>query len=174
MQKILVIAITDTQLGRVTWEDRFSSLLNTQQVEAVPSYKLFPTEEKIAEEELRKTVRKQGFDGVIATRLIEVAEKKTVVPPSTYTVPSRSYGGYGGYRGYGGYYGRSYDVVHSPGYTKITEIVRLETRLWEAKGAELVWGMTSETFDPRSTDDAISSVTKTITSQLAKDGMVMK
>ena len=106
---------------------------------------------------------------MIVSRLLEVKEEITVVPPSTTVVPSYGYGyGYG----YHGYYGRGYDVVHSPGYTKTTEIVSLETKLWNAADSQLAWGITSETFDPTSTDDAISSVTKKLVSKLSEDGLL--
>ena len=84
-------------------------------------------------------------------------------------MPSYGYG-----YGYYGYYGRNYDVIHTPGYTRTTEVVRLETRLWNAANSELAWGITSETFNPKSTDDAIGSVTKKLVKKLSDDGLLAK
>jgi len=53
-----------------------------------------------------------------------------------------------------------------------TEIVRLESRLWNAASSELAWGIVSETFDPKSDDDAISSVTKKLVQKLVADGLI--
>jgi hypothetical protein len=135
--------------------------------DAVSSYQLLPTNDRLTKEELEGAVRRGGFDGVIVTRLLEGAEETTHVPPSTHVVPSYRYGYYG-------YYGRNYDVVHTPGYTLTTEVVRLETRLWNAADSRLAWGITSETFDPTSTEDAIASVTKKLVQQLSEDGLLAK
>ena len=167
MHKFLVVAVSDTPLGRRTYEDRFTGALRASGAEAVSSYKLLPTDDRLTKAELEGVVRRDGFDGVIVSRLLEVREETTVVPPSTTVVPSYGYG-----YGYHGYYGRGYDVVHSPGYTKTTEIVSLETKLWNAADSQLAWGITSETFDPTSTDDAISSVTKKLVSKLSEDGLL--
>ena len=167
MRKILVVGIADTPLGRRTWEHRFSTALAANDAEAVPSYTFLPTSDRLTKEDLEAVVRAEGFQGVIVTRLLEVKEETTYVPPSTSVVPAYGYGYYG-------YYGRSYDVVHSPGYTRSTEIVRIESRLFNAKNSELAWGIISETFDPTSDDDAISSVTKKLVQKLVDDGLIAR
>ena len=167
MHKILVVGIADTSLGRRTWEQRFAEALDDHGAEAVPSYTLLPTSDRLTKQNLEATVRSEGFQGVIVTRLLEVKEETTYVPPSTTMVPSYGYGYYG-------YYGRSYDVVHTPGYTRSTEIVRIESRLFNAANSELAWGIISETFDPKSDDDAIKSVTKKLVQKLADDGLIEK
>jgi hypothetical protein len=167
MHKIIVVGIAETDLGRRTYEERFATALRESGADAVASYTLLPTEERLTREELVGAVERGGFDGVIVTRLIEVAEETTYVPPSTQVYPSSSYR-----YGYYGHYGRSYDVVNTPGYTRTSEIVRLETQLWSAEDSQMAWGITSETFDPTSTDDAITSVTKKLVSKLAEDGLI--
>ena len=167
MHKFLVVGVSDTTLGRRTYEDRFADALRGSGADAVSSYQLLPTDDRLTKEELEGAVRGEGFDGVIVTRVLEVAEETTYVPPSTQVVPA-----YRGSRGYYGYYGRQYDVVHSPGYTRTTEVVRVETKLWNAHDSQLAWGIVSETFDPTSTDDAIASVTKKLVQKLSEDGLL--
>jgi hypothetical protein len=167
MHKILVVGVAETPLGRRSYEDRFADALRARGAEAVSSYQLLPTNDRLTKAELEATVRRGGFDGVIVSRLLEVAEETEYIPPSTYVTPS-----YGSRYGYYGYYGRNYDVVHTPGYTRTTEVVRLETRLWNAANSQLAWGVTSETFDPTSTDDAIASVTKKLVEKLHTDGLL--
>ena len=165
MHRILVVGVAETPLGRRTYEDRFAEALRAGGADAVSSYQLLPSRDRLTKEALEGVVRREGFDGVIVTRLLEVAKETTYVPPSSHVVHPA---------GYYGYYGRHYDVVHTPGYTRTTEIVRLETRLWNADDSQLAWGITSETFDPTSTDDAIASVTKKLVQQLSKDGLLAK
>ena len=166
MHKILVVGIAQTATGRRSFEDRFVEALASQQVDAVQSYRLLPSDERLSEATLKEAIRGHGFDGVIATRLIEVDEETTYVPPSTRVAPRPGVGGLYGY------YGTSWDVVHTPGYTVTTTIVRLETHLYDAEQAELVWSAQSDTFDPDSTQDAIDSVTKKIAKQLASEDLL--
>jgi hypothetical protein len=167
MHKILVVGVAETALGRRTYEDRFADALRARGAEAVSSYQLLPTNHRLTRAELEAAVHKGGFDGVIVSRLLEVTEETEYIPPSTRIEPS-----YGYRTGYYGYYGRNYDVVHTQGYTRTTEVVRLETRLWNAADSQLAWGVTSETFDPTSTDDAIASVTRTLVETLHADGLL--
>jgi len=139
MHKVLVVGIAQTSTGRRSFEDRFVEALASQQVDAVQSYRLLPSDERLSEATLKEAIRGHGFDGVIATRLIEVDEETTYVPPST---------------------------------TVTTTIVRLETHLYDAEQAELVWSAQSDTFDPDSTQDAIDSVTKKIAKQLASEDLL--
>jgi len=169
MHKILVVGVSETPLGRRTYEDRFADALRGAGAEAVASYQPLPSDDRLTREDLERVVRRDGFDGVIVTRLLGVEHETTVTPPTTTVVPSYRYG-----RGYYGYYGSGYDVVHTPGRTSTTEIVRVETKLWNAANSQLAWGITSETFDPTSTDDAIASVTKKLVSQLEEDGLLAR
>lgn len=169
MHKLLVIGVAETDIARRTYEDGFAEALRNVGAEAVPSYQILPTSDQINRQELEALVHTNGFDGVMVTRLLDISEKTTVVPPSTQVIPTVGYG-----YGYYGYYGSHYEVVHTPGYTRTTEIVRLETKLWNAEDSQLVWGVTSETFDPTSTSDGVASVTRSLAHQLDHDGLVAK
>ena len=171
MHKILVVAIAETPLGRRAYEDRFARALGESGAEGVSSYQILPGETRLSKEELEDAIRGEGFDGVIVSRLLGRDEETTYVPPTNEVVPSSA--GYGR-RGYYGYYGRGYDVVHTPGYTITTEIVSLETKLWNAQDSQLAWGIRSETFDPKSDSDAMDSIVKKLIRKLADDGLLAK
>jgi hypothetical protein len=166
MQRILVIGVAETEAGRRSFEDAFAAALAAQNADAVPSHQLLPGGERLSRESIESAIRGRGFQGVLVTRLLGVDEQEKYVPPSTYVSP--------GYYGWGmyGYYGSSWDVVHRPGYTVTETIVRLETHLYDAGTAELVWAAHSDTFDPRSTDDIIDSVTRKLSRRLAEDEML--
>jgi predicted GNAT family acetyltransferase len=166
MHRILVIGVAENEANRRSFEDAFAAALALQNVEAVPSYQLLPGDARLSKASIEDAIRGRGFQGVLVTRLLGVDEQETYVPPSTYVRPSY----YG--RGMYGYYGSSWDVVHNPGYTVTETIVRLETHLYDARTADLVWAAHSDTFDPSSTDDIIDSVTKKLSGRLAEDGML--
>jgi hypothetical protein len=167
MHKFLVVAVADTYLGRLTYEDRFAEALRADGAEAVASYTILPGEEMLTRQDLEAAIEGERFDGVIVTRLLGIEEKTTVVPPTTEVVPSYR-GGYGYY----GYYGRSYEVVSHPGYTQTSEIARVETKLWNAENGQLAWGIVSETFDKKSPADGIESVTKKLVAKLKEAGLL--
>ena len=81
MPKILVVGISENSLGRRTWEQRFAEALMDHGADAVPSYTLLPTSDRLTREDLVEALRAGGFQGVIVTRLLEVKEKTTHVPP---------------------------------------------------------------------------------------------
>ena len=166
MQRILVIGIAENEANRRSFEDAFAASLAAQKVDAVASYQLLPGNERLSRASIENAISGRGFQGVLVTRLLGFDEETTYVPPSTYVRP--------GYYGYGmyGYYGASWDVVHDPGYTVTKTVVRLETHLYDARTADLVWAAHSDTFDPSSIDDIIDSVTKKLSRRLAEDGML--
>ena len=166
MQRILVIGVAENETARRSFEDAFSAALAAQNVDAVPSYQILPGDQRLSRASIEGAIAGRGFQGVLVTRLLGVDEQTTYVPPKTYVRP----GYYGG--GMYGYYGTSWDIVHQPGYTVTKTTVRLETHLYDAPTAELVWAAHSETFDPSSTQDVIDSVTKKLSSRLAEDGML--
>jgi hypothetical protein len=164
VDQMLVIGIAESDIKRRSFEDGFAAALEEYGVDAVPSYRILPNPERLSKESIQQAIRGRGFQGVVATRLVHVDEQEKYVPPQTYVTPS-----YHG-RGLYGYYGRSYEVVHQPGYTVSTTIVRLETHLYDAASAELVWAAHSDTFNPRSIDDGVESVAKKLSKRLAADG----
>lgn len=163
MALVLVVGVARTETARRSFEDHLARELETRGTEAVASHRVLPGSGRLAEADLRRVVREGGFDGVLLTRLLAVDEETTYVPPQT----SVSMGAGGGfYR----HYGMAYGVSVSPGYLQTTTIVRLETRLYESRDAALVWSAQSDTFDPSSVDDTISSVSAALIDQLEKDG----
>ncbi|MBW2542999.1 MAG: hypothetical protein JRF15_13005, partial [Deltaproteobacteria bacterium] len=145
-------------------EDHFAAALEERGANAVPSYQLLPNPDRLSKESIQQAIRGRGIQGVVVTRLIGVDEREEYVPPKTYVTPNY----YG--RGLYGYYGRSYEVTHTPGYTVNTTIVKLETHLYDASSAELLWAAHSETLNPKSIDDGVASVTRKLSKRLAADG----
>ena len=166
MHRILVIGVAQNEARQRSFEDGFAAALALQDVDAVARYKVLPGNERLSKASIQAAISGQGFQGVLVTRLLGIDEETTYVPPSTYVRP-----GYHG-RGMYGYYGSSWDVVHDPGYAVTETTVRLETHLYDARKADLVWAAHSDTFNPISVNDIIDSVTKKLTFQLAEDGML--
>jgi hypothetical protein len=164
MEQILVIGIAENDINRRSFEDNFAAALKEQGVDAIPSYHILPNSDRLSKESIQQAIRGRGIQGVVVTQLVGVDEREEYVPPKTYVSPNY----YG--RGLYGYYGRGYEVTHTPGYTINTTIVRLETHLYDASSAELVWAAHSDTLNPKSIDDGVGSVTRKLAKRLAADG----
>ncbi len=163
LRRILVLGIARDVTTRRAFEDHLAQALDARGAQALASYHQLPSDARLSQEAIAQVVRDHAIDGVVVTRLLRVDEEQEYVPPQTYSV---------GRVGYYGYYGMGYDVVHEPGYTRTTTIVRLETQVYDAASAKLLWGAHSDTFNPTSTGDTIQSVTKEIAKRLAKDGLL--
>lgn len=168
MDRILVIGIAENDIKRRTFEDGFATALRERGVDATPSYRILPDTERLSKDSIQQAIRGRDIQGVVVTQLVQVDERQEYVPPKTYVSPN-----YHG-RGLYGYYGHGYEVTHQPGYTINTTVVRLETHLYDATSAELVWAAHSDTFNPRSIDDGVASVTGKLSKRLAADGFTPK
>ena len=163
MSRILVLGIGENATVRRSFEDAFVEALTAQGVEAVASYRELPSVERLSREAIDQVVRAGAFDGVVVTRLLGTDKEETYVPGQTHVVPRR---------GYYDYYRAGYDVIHEPGYVRTRTIVRLDTKLYDARTGEIVWGAQSDTFNPASTDDTIQSVTQLISRKLKEAGLL--
>lgn len=164
-RKPLIIGVSKEDLTRRTFEDAFAQALGSQVVLAKSSYHVLPDSDRLTEVEIKQAVQQGDYDAVIITRLLAVDKKETYVPPRTYTMPRYYYAYYN-------YYHTAWDVVHEPGYVKTDTIVRLQTNLYDVRTERLVWSGQSDTFDPPSTKDVVTSVTRAVTQRLTKEGLI--
>lgn len=166
LDRILVIGVGENDGTRRVFEDHFAELLTQRGNQATASYTVLPNTARLSEGAIREVLEGGGYDGALVTRLIGSDEQTTYVPPRTYTVPRRYYGGYYGY------YNMAWDVVHEPGYYKTNTVVRLETNLYDVASKTLVWSGQSDTMNPRSDADTIRSATAAVAKRLAGDGLI--
>lgn len=150
-QRILVVAVMDTDLNRRAYEQRFAERITRGTVTGIAGHTLMPDEVAADDETaLRDAVTRAGADGVLLTRLIEIKEQERYVPPSVDYVPGFGYG-----FGYYDYYGMAYQSVYRPGYTTIDTIVSLETTVFAVSTQKMVWAGGTRSFNPNSAQTVI-------------------
>jgi hypothetical protein len=143
-RRILVVGVTQEAAVRRIFEDEFVRQLRARGTDAVASYTLIPEDGQVPRPRLEGAVRESRADAVILTRVLKV-EQKTQVVPGTPAFPGFStdiYGVYG--TGWGGVW----TGYASPPAVFQYEEVRVETRLFQAGSAALVWAAQSEVFAP--------------------------
>ena len=159
---LLVIGVAESEQNRRAYESYFVEELKAIGVEAVASYKLIKSDQKIDRETVGKAIDGLGIDGVLITHLLAVDEE-TIYRPSMDYMPM--YGG-GYYGGMYSYYPHVNTYVHRPGYYTTHETYTLETNLYDVETEELVWSARTRTFSPESVDEVIVDLTRLLIADL--------
>jgi hypothetical protein len=105
---------------------------------------------------LRATLQSAGYDGALVSTLRGVSEQVLVAPDADWG---------GGF--YGGYWGPG-----APAYAQTDQFVKFETTLWSPNSGKVVWSATTQTENPTSGHDFVSSLTKTVVPSLARAGLI--
>jgi hypothetical protein len=142
-KRILVVGVTKEAAVRRIFEDEFVRQLRERGTDAVASYTLIPEDGPVERPRLERAVKESGADGVVVTRVLRV-EKRTQVVPGTPAFPM--------YRDIYGYYGTGWGGVWT-GYASPPAVfqydeVKVETKLFDARNAALVWAAQSDVFAP--------------------------
>lgn len=153
LRKVFVLARLQSEANRRTAEDAYVAALSQHGVRATPSYQVFQDRHP-DRQEVRQYLESQGYDGALVTRFEGVRNQTRVVPTADFDWY------YGGYWGMGDY------------YLETDQYVKVETSLWDPRTGRLIWSATSETENPSSSSDAISSVVSKITSSLTKERLI--
>jgi len=152
-RKIMVIAVTKKPLNKRIFEDEFVRQLNARGTKAVASYTVLPDDKQSDHAVIAATVREQGADAVLISRLASKKTINTYVPGSISYPPS--YPSY--YSNWRDYYGYGYRVVYTPGYMAEDEYALMETNLYDAGSDKLIWSAASETEIMGSNESQIKS-----------------
>lgn len=156
---ILIIGVSDRQAVRRSFEDAFVAVLQEEGIRAVSSAEVMPPGAGISRQTLDPVVEEQGLDAVLITHLVGVEAQEVYSPP-------RYRGGL--YR----YHGAVTGYVYEPGYYRRYNLYKLETNLYDADTASLVWSMQSETVDPGSEQKLIDAKIDTVVKRLGEQGLL--
>lgn len=164
LSSIIVIAVTDDQGARRSFESKFVALLKATGIDAVSSGSgiAVTANRKLTKTEILKAVEKYGSDAVCVTHLIGL-EKTEVYNPA----PRR-------YTGFYGYYDNVYGHVHGRGYYSTATVVRLETNLYDAKTEKIIWSGQSKTWNPATDEQIYVEVVKEVIGELQKNKLLPK
>jgi hypothetical protein len=150
MRKIAVFGATNNEAQRRALEDSFASALSRHTVQALPSYNVYQ-DRQIDRSAAQRWLEKEGYDGALVVRLTGIQTHVTLEPGADFV----------------GYYGWT-----SGYYVDTDQYVKVETTLWNARNGKLVWSASSETENPTSSSDAISSLTAKIITSLTSERLI--
>ena len=154
----------DTSVRR-NFEDEFVTELRGAGVDALPSYRFIPENEKVDETKLKEAARKAGADALLFARLIQ-AEQKSQYGPSYF--PYTSFGIFGSH------VGASWSGLGgAPSVYRYNEYVS-ETTLYDTGKNEVVWTGTIKTTEPENVRTAIKSYVGAVMKTLEEKNLIRK
>jgi len=156
----MIIGLGATEGGRAEFENSVADALLAHGVVGVSSTGYFASVQEMNREAVRRWVERDGYQGVLVARLVDVDRRQYAVPP-TYT----------DLWGYWGYYGT---VMTSPGYVSERTTLLIDTDLFEAPGGKVVYTAESRSFDPKSRAVVIRELTDLLVKDLSKHGFLPK
>jgi hypothetical protein len=173
LDKVLVIGIAKQETMKRLYEDAFVAALHQQGITASPGYKILPTNGGNDKELIVKQVKELDFKYVLISR---VAAKRTIgflhPSPPTFigdaSFRSRYYRNYPYYNHYDDYYDHSFSTIinYTPAYGTTSDLVILETNIYETTNSEIIYSVQTETFVDYGKEKIIKEVVKIIMDNL--------
>lgn len=152
LSNVVTVYISRDGASRRSFEDTMAARLKAKGIHAVPGYSVLTEMDLNDRAAARSKLMNQGFDGVVAVRLIGAHTQVQVEP--TFI----------------GYWGGAW--AYDNAYLTTQTVVRLETSVFSLRDDRLVWSAVSRTLDPSSTQSAIASATKKVAKELHHEGIV--
>jgi hypothetical protein len=148
---------------RRNFEDQFVTQLSANGVDAVPSYRYAPEDDRVDETKLKEVAKAAGADAAIIVRSVNV-EEKTEVGPSYYATPVF------------GIFGRHlsaswYGLYGAPSVHRYN-VYTSQITLYHLAKNEIVWTGTVQTTTPENVNSAISDYVETVISALKEKNLL--
>ncbi len=173
---ILVVGVSPIVNQRCAFEYSMAARLRSNSVKATTTCAVMDTKEPLTREAIEKVVATLGADAVLATSLVDVS----AMAKEGGSADARGGGYYkatdvGYASGYWGVYGVPVVYVEfetAPSVFSISGTVRISSRLFETKGATLVYGLDTKAKDLQSRGMALAEITPAIAERLRRDGLI--
>lgn len=160
--KVLVVCLVKEMVVRNALEDDLVAQFKTRGVDAVQSYKPFPSLENIDKEIVRAKVRDIHADGVFLVRIIG---KETIEVVTDQIITS----------GNSNYYDQR-GVMTLPAFQGtaggMIDRYKVETSLYEAAKGGIVWQALSETYNDNPWTKTVKNFAVIMTKKLSEHGLI--
>ena len=149
VRNVMVMSAARDSTNRRIFEDQMVAALTAAGLKATQSYKLIPENAPISEERLRRAVAEAGVQQVMVSRIVNVSTQVNV-SPGMVMGPAWGPGwgpgpGWGaGWGGFAGYQNSMWATTIPPQVTT-TQNVNVDTRVFDANDAEVIWSASTTT-----------------------------
>lgn len=163
LNKVLVTAFLRDDASRRVAEDQMTKFLKGK---ATPSYAYFGEDIKsLNEAGIRERLKKDGFDGAVVIRLVDVSKEVNYSPGNISTYPIY-------FRTFGGYYRRGWSYYSTPDRYFTTRSYSVETTVYSIMQDKLIWSGLTETTDPSGVDKLVAEIGNTIYKKMHEEGFI--
>lgn len=165
LNKILVVAILKNENSRHQAESEMVGFLKGK---GIASYDyLKENSDKSNEEALREKIKKDGFDGAITMRLLDVERERT------YTL---SYIGPNGWNpiSFPNYYYRNWPSNQGPGYFLTTKTFVVEIAIFSIIEDKIIWTSETRTVNPDGVDNMTKEISRVLYKKMVKEGFLKR
>lgn len=163
LQKVLVVAMFKDDTSNRKAEDQMVKFLKGK---AIPSYSyLNKNFDKTKVEVIQNKIKKDGFDGAITMRLIDV-DKETIYSRNGINRFPNNYRDFSNY-----YYDSSISYNNQENIT-VSKTYTIETNIYSITENKIIWSALTETSDPQGVDKMTQDVVKVAYKQMIKDGLI--
>jgi hypothetical protein len=159
IKKVMIIGLGATPGGRAEFENDMADALADAGVIGVSSSGYFADASELTRDAVRAWVIRDGYQGVLVTRLESVQQTQTVVAPQ-----------YTDLWGYWGYYG----VAVTPGYVVDNTKLRISSDLFAAPAGQVIYTAELKSVDPDSRQKLIHELVELLVTDLTKRGLLPK
>jgi hypothetical protein len=164
-KKVLVAGALREESTRRLLEDAFVQQITSADQAGLTSYTGIPSISDLSKDSLKQVVQSSGADAVLVVRFVRIEERAAV--QDRYAPTHTGMDGYG-YGLYDAWWGMGmYDPVVYNFQTYI-----LESRLFDAQSAEMVWSCLTESLEPADLQKEISKLAAVVLGQLRKDDLL--
>jgi hypothetical protein len=175
---VLVVSAARDSTNRRLFEDQMVAALAAAGLKAEASYKRITEDGPVSEDSLRRAVAAAGVSHAMVTRIINVSTDVVVTPGM---VMGPAWGPGWGHRdpwgpGWGGAasYRNSMWATTTPPQVNVNQNVHADTRLFEAKGATVLWSAATTTaaVNTGSVPAMINQFIEIIIETMKQDGVI--
>lgn len=163
LNKVLVVALFKNETSRRKAEDQMVGYFYGK---GVASYDYLDKNISSKNEDaIREKIKKDGFDGAVTMRLLDVDKEEVYSRGNISMYPNY-------YRNFSGYYFRNWGYFNNPGYYSTTKIYTVETNVFSIKEDKIIWTGITKTTDPSGVEKMTDEIGKAVFNEMVKEGFV--
>jgi hypothetical protein len=167
-QKVLVVALAESERNAKVWEDSFGKALTAVGAQPIPGSQFIPVSTAADSSTFVAAVQQSSAELLAVTRLVSAEKETSYVPGSTYYTPAPYH------YGYYGYYYSSWGMVNEPGYYVEDKVYNLETNLYDVQTRKLVWSGLTRTVNPETIQIAADEITESVIVDIVNSKVIVQ
>ncbi len=163
---ILVLGVGRSEVSLKLWENVFVDQFIKMEVRAKASHKVIGSVPEPDRKIIEAAIKKAGASSVLITHIVDSKSKTYTHRGTVHSLPG------GAYEDLHSYYGHTYRTVYTPPTDVTHTLVRLESNLYDAVTASLVWSAQSEVLNPNLLRTDYDRITGILIADMKKNGVV--